>query len=221
MRQIQLDFVQRFAQPPGKLLDIGCATGEFLVAARTAGWQVTGIELVAEAAEAARQQHGLAVATGSAESQLQGDEQLDVITMWDVVEHLRQPKGVFARCWKALKPGGWLIFAIPNINSFDRQLFGNAWLGWETQRHLFFFDEVTLPRLLRETGFEQRGAACLVGGRGVFQVSLETAVRETGWESLIKPIMNPLLTSLWPYRQISYRLNKGSVMSFAVQRVGA
>lgn len=218
MRQFQLDFLQQFLSPPGRLLDLGCATGEFLLVARDGGWTVSGVEMMPLAAAVARDTHQLNVAVSSAEDANLEPETYDVITMWDVLEHLQSPQTVLEKCRRALKPGGWLIFAIPNLKSFDRQLFGPAWLGWEAPRHLFFFTPRTLQQLLSRNGLTLQHGACIGGGRGVFEISMETRWgNHPAWGAIDKAM--PLIqTALWPYRKISYVMKRGTIITYAAQK---
>lgn len=217
LRTMQLDFAETFAGKSGRLLDIGCASGDFMWVARQRGWQVAGIEPSHSAAEMARQR-GLTVTVGSAETALTDHRDLDLITMWDVLEHLHQPKAVLQQCAQALKPNGWLVFAIPNRNSFDHTLFGQDWVGWEAPRHLSFFDSATLPRLLAETGFNAASQACLAGGKGVFDLSFQTKYPTFSHSAAGKRTRTVLGMALWPYRQISYALGRGSIVTYAAQR---
>ena len=219
VRQKQLAFVHQYHPQPGYLMDIGCATGEFLRTARENNWRVSGIEMVAEAAQVARDEHGLDVSVGAAEDLLTEAAGFDVITLWDVLEHLANPRAVLEKCQTALRPGGFLILAIPNLDSYERYLFGSAWLGWEVPRHLYFFTPQTLERLLDDTGFALRDASTLTGGRGVFSISLETAVAGKAWAPLVKKLMPLLLAGLWPYRQFSYWRQKSSIITYVAQKL--
>jgi 2-polyprenyl-3-methyl-5-hydroxy-6-metoxy-1,4-benzoquinol methylase len=79
----------------GHLLDIGCGPGFFLDVARAHGWQVSGVEISTSAAEYARHAVGLPVVTGSIESVALPRGSVDMVTMWDVLEHVPDPAGAF------------------------------------------------------------------------------------------------------------------------------
>lgn len=218
MRQIQLDYVEKYHLHRGTLLDIGCATGEFLAAASERGWLVKGIELVEDAAQIARSTYGFSVVTGEVEMVLTENNTFDVITLWDVFEHLTNPRQVLQQCFTALKPEGKLVIAIPNLDSFDRYLFGKDWVGWEVPRHLYFFSKDTLIHILDDTGFNLLGEECLVGGKGVFQISLASKFQGSSFARLINKISPIILATLWPYRQFAYHLNKGPVITYMAQK---
>ena len=218
LRQIQLNFVEKFHPHQGKMLDIGCSTGDFLVTARERGWQVEGIELVEAAAQIARETHQLDVRVGAVESILNEENSYDVITMWDVLEHLFDPQKIISKCATALKSNGKLIFAIPNLDSYDRRLFGKDWVGWEAPRHLYFFANETLGQVLDHSGFDLIEEKCVVGGKGAFEISLTTKMQGNSLAPIVEKISPLLLLSLWPYRQLSYWQNKGTVITYVAQK---
>ena len=107
---VQRDFLPRIP-PPADLLDVGCGNGEFLKAAREAGYQVRGIDISEDSARLCRE-HGLQAESGNFLTH-PFDRQFDFITMWDVLEHLREPSAFVARAAELLKPGGYLITKTP------------------------------------------------------------------------------------------------------------
>lgn len=147
--------VQRFSPPGGSLLDVGCATGEFLRAfADQTGWQVTGIEVTPQAAELARQK-GLEIIEKDLLNANFRPESFDVITLWDVLEHLTSPNAALLECRRLLKNGGLLVIKAPNPGGGEAKLFGSAWIGYEAPQHLFGFPEVVLRARLEALGFKE------------------------------------------------------------------
>lgn len=137
----------------GKLLDIGCAGGEFLEHFRKIpGWIVSGVELNPFASQVARDK-GLEIFTGTLEQAHFPDHSFDVITMWDVLEHLHDPKGTLQEIRRILKPGGLVALRLPNGDSWDRLLFGRFWSGFDAPRHLYIFTHATMKEILKKTGF--------------------------------------------------------------------
>jgi SAM-dependent methyltransferase len=218
MRRIQLSFIEEYLPIAGCLLDVGSATGNFLAAARDRGWTVQGIELSREAAVHARDTYGLATKVGAVEDLLDEKEVYDVITMWDVLEHLRDPRNALSKCHRALKDGGILVMSIPNMTSFDRYLFDSTWVGWEVPRHLYFFDKHTLERLLNEIGFNIIGNRSFLGGRGAFEISLMTRFNTGLMSQIVEATLPLILAFTWPYRKISYWSGKGSVQTFVAEK---
>ena len=218
--KIQLDFVEQHNPQKGDLLDVGCATGNFLKIAHDGGWQVTGIEPIDKAASIAREHYQLNVITGTLDEAQLETEAFDVITMWDVLEHLPSPKGTLLRCHELLKPGGMCVFSIPNLVSFDRYLFGKHWIGWDPPRHFNLLTDRTLNQLLTITGFEQVDKGCILGGKGTFLLSLDHVLGD-GWAVPAIRSIYPLISALlWPYRQLSYLLKRGPIITYAVRKSG-
>lgn len=143
---------------PGRVLDVGCASGDYLLALRREGWDVHGIEIDDGAAEYAREKLGLPVRTGRAEEALSGfpDDHFEAVTMWHVLEHLYDPAQALREVHRILKPGGTLLLELPNLKSWSAYLFGRQWFPLEIPRHLFHYTPESLTALLTKTGFQVR-----------------------------------------------------------------
>ena len=140
----------------GRLLDVGCGSGQFLANMRDLGWEVMGVEPDPEAARVAREKLGLEVCQGTlAESEFPQDS-FDVVTMSHVIEHVPDPLGLLKECKGILKPGGRLVLVTPNIESLGARVFGEFWRGWEPPRHLFLFSPRTLSRCVESAGLQNR-----------------------------------------------------------------
>ncbi|MEO8083380.1 MAG: class I SAM-dependent methyltransferase [Ardenticatenales bacterium] len=144
--------VRRLAGRGGRVLDVGCALGDFLAAARDAGLVVAGVEPAPWAAEATKARGIPVWPTTVADADLPSGV-FDVATLWDVVEHLDHPGDDLRRIAAALKPGGWVIVTTPVLDGWEAKLWGTRWPGWDTPRHLVVFERATLARALREAGF--------------------------------------------------------------------
>jgi SAM-dependent methyltransferase len=147
--------------PKGRLLEIGAAGGDFLVAARSRGWDVTGVELSPVAAASARERFGLDVRTGSVQEASLPPAAFDVVYMGDVLEHVPDPAADLRVVRALLRPRGIVVVAGPTtIHSLLRRT------GLATYRllhrtkilrappyHLWEFTPHTLKGLLEECGF--------------------------------------------------------------------
>ena len=138
-----------------RLLDIGAAAGFFVAEAGAAGWEAVGIELNATMAAHARDVLGANVRTGTFEAAEFGHDAFDAVTLWEVIEHLPDPRGTLRDIHEILTPGGFIALSTPDAGSLVARLAGRRWLGWrKVPEHLYFFDRKSLSRLLSEVGFE-------------------------------------------------------------------
>jgi 2-polyprenyl-3-methyl-5-hydroxy-6-metoxy-1,4-benzoquinol methylase len=138
-RSIQAILQKTGLNPKGKrLLDIGCAGGAFLVAARDAGFQPQGVEPSRWLSEFGRKQYQLDVQQGIIVPGMFPDASFDVITLWDVIEHLPDPAAVLGIVRSALKPEGYLWVNYPDIGSWTARLMGWRWPFWLSV-HLHYY----------------------------------------------------------------------------------
>jgi 2-polyprenyl-3-methyl-5-hydroxy-6-metoxy-1,4-benzoquinol methylase len=138
---------------PGRLIDIGAATGFFLGLARQRGWEVAGIEPSEYAASLARSK-GLDVRTAVAGSCQFPQASFDAITMWDVIEHIPDPRRAFSSVATFLKPGGLIALNTPNSESLVARALKTKWHLVVPPEHLNLFSKKSLRRLLEDHGFE-------------------------------------------------------------------
>lgn len=143
---------------PGTILDVGCATGFFLEAARARGWVPSGIEINEFAARRAREKFGDAVWCGPFEEAPLAPGSFDAVVMCDLLEHLPDPAAALRRTREALKPGGMLSVTCPDSSSLSARLAGNSWYHYKKE-HLYYFSPRTLRALLESAGFEVAGIA--------------------------------------------------------------
>ena len=144
----------------GRLLDIGCSTGLFLRMAVEHGWPAEGLEYSADSAEQARSKGGLKVRTGALERGMYAAGSFDVVTLWDVIEHVPDPKTVLELAAELIAPGGLLIVKTPNCDGlYPRASLSMAgrlgfWGHPDPPGHLYQFSVSTLSRMVREAGLE-------------------------------------------------------------------
>jgi 2-polyprenyl-3-methyl-5-hydroxy-6-metoxy-1,4-benzoquinol methylase len=149
------DRVRRIAtiRPSGRLLDVGCAAGFFLHAA-SERYEVTGVELSEFAAQYAREEFGLHVFTGELFDAQLDHGVFDVVTMWDVIEHVPDPRAVLAEVTRLTRPDGVLVLTTGNVKGPMARRGLQRWNLMTPPAHLTFFAPSTLERLLNESGFE-------------------------------------------------------------------
>lgn len=161
----------------GKLLDVGCGRGVNLMAFQDQGWNVSGIEISASAAQQARALVGDCVHEGTLDTAPFRDESFDLIVFNHSLEHMFKPKMALLRAARLLKPEGMLVITVPNSDGVEARLFGQQWIGWDLPRHLFHFDRSTLLALLDKVGC----AAIVVRtgkGSAFFMASLDQILKE-------------------------------------------
>lgn len=139
--------------PQGRLLDIGCGVGDFLVQVKKSGWEVAGIEPSNDAKAIAQTRLGFKPLDPSSYASLP-DHSFDVITMWHVLEHVDDLKSQTSELLRLLKPGGRLIIALPNYQSFDCQYYNDKWAAWDLPRHLNHFSPECIHEIIESVGFK-------------------------------------------------------------------
>lgn len=137
--------LHEYLPDPGRLLDIGSATGSFLSIARARGWRVLGVE-VSDAARAIAADRGLVSVATMSEAAEHGP--FDAITMHHVLEHLDDPVGAVRHAVSMLRPSGRLLIEVPNWQSLERRACGRGWVDLRPEQHLRQFEPATLRKLL-------------------------------------------------------------------------
>jgi SAM-dependent methyltransferase len=149
----ELDALERLCEGRD-LLDVGCYSGFFLEQARDRGWRVQGVEPSKWAAEHARRTLGLPVFHGPIERFEPEDERrFDVVTFWDVVEHLSDPVDVLTHARGFLREGGLLAFTTHNLDSWAARLLRGRYPLF-MEMHTVHLNDRTLGLLLEKSGFE-------------------------------------------------------------------
>jgi 2-polyprenyl-3-methyl-5-hydroxy-6-metoxy-1,4-benzoquinol methylase len=132
----------------GLLLDLGCGRGWFLEAARKRGWSVRGLELCPEIAKHTMEQLGEQVYIGSLFDTPLPSTTFDLVTMFDVIEHLESPVGALQICHRILKPGGALVLSTPNFRGLGCRLLGAKAFGIWPDEHIVYFGPASIRQAL-------------------------------------------------------------------------
>lgn len=139
--------------PSGNLLDVGCATGDFLNVAKKFGYSAEGLELSEWSSEIARKK-GIHVYDKQLKlltKKLSG--RYDIITMWGVIEHFENPSKEMQYINRLLKPNGILVLWTGDVNGVMSHLLGRRWWYWQGQ-HIQYFTHSSLNYLAMKCGFE-------------------------------------------------------------------
>lgn len=156
---------------PGRLLEVGCATGAFLGRMALKNWEVEGVESSPDAAEAARLL-GYPVHAGPMESAPEPDRAYDLVVGWMVLEHFHNPLLALQKIHAWTKPGGWLVLSVPDAGSLEFRFFKSNWYALHLPNHLFHFTRRTLAVVLERSGWQlrrvlhQRRLSNLIGSLG-------------------------------------------------------
>jgi SAM-dependent methyltransferase len=182
--------IRRHHPKPGRVLDVGCAAGFFLSIAKEEGWSCTGVEVSPAMAAFARERYGLDVRLGSLLEQGFSPATFDLVTFWDVIEHLPDPAAALREARRLLAPGGLVLVETQNVGSAFARLLGRRWQHYKHAEHLYHFDPATVRQLLELTGFEVIDLRSALGGKYVsFEFIIERAGR-------VHPIASRLLSPL-------------------------
>lgn len=203
----------------GKILDIGCATGIFLNEMKKKGWDSYGIEPSTHAADYARHTYGLEIYNGMLEKDIFPESFFDVITMWDVLEHVPDPWDIVANVWKLLKPNGLFVISMPNTLAWEQQFFGKYWAGWDIPRHTYIFNNENIYNLLESNNFTVSEISSFTGRHGVFVLSVKFWLNFINAPKFIKNTTLFLARSIiariisYPFYMVADRKNRSSIMT--------
>jgi len=139
-------------RPGERILEVGCATGDFLGVARRLYdlWGLDVSEYAAREAQRRNPQIAAQISFGPVEDQDYPDDFFDAVVMWDVLEHLWDPVGTCPRLLQSLKPGGHLFISTPNMGALTARIMGRYWAFMTVPEHLGFYNRSTMTFLLRE-----------------------------------------------------------------------
>lgn len=155
-------------RPRGTVFEAGFAAGFFLRVMRDAGWRTFGVELNPDMVAHARNELALDDVTHGRIEDWDGREApYDLITLWDVLEHVGDPGALLARLREWLAPDGRLVIETQDVSSPTARLLGKRWHHYKHGEHLFHFSPRTLRTLLERAGFEvidftRRGAGKVI-----------------------------------------------------------
>jgi 2-polyprenyl-3-methyl-5-hydroxy-6-metoxy-1,4-benzoquinol methylase len=152
----RLGWISKYINPPGKLLDIGCAAGYFMDTAVNHGWEVYGTDISEYCINFAKGNFKeIRPFYGPLKKHKFDDNFFDIITMWDVLEHLPDPLDEMKEVNRILKPGGILVIMTPNIKSMIAKVTGKKWILYQSPHiHLTYFSPDSSRLLIDKTGFE-------------------------------------------------------------------
>lgn len=180
------------------LYEIGAAYGFFLAEAKSFYEEVSGIDISEDAAKYARTELGVGVVADDYLALALDDQRVDLLCMWDTIEHLGKPREFLEKAAEHVRPGGLLALTTGDIDSLNAQLRGRRWRMIHPPTHLHYFSRKTLGRLLDDVGFDV--------------VHVETA----GNSRSLRAIVYALLVLKAGRRKLYLRLDRLSVLDRGV-----
>lgn len=154
--QKKFSCAKQYLTPDTVLLDYGCGEGYFLSLVNKAGGKAWGYDISRAAVKTAKDRFGLRIKTGKLKSDLFDKNQFEVITAFDVIEHIPDFKPVIKLWFDWLKPGGTLVITTPNLESWDAKLLKSRWYGFtkiDQGEHVNYFTPDSVRLVLAKTGF--------------------------------------------------------------------
>jgi len=195
----QVRLIQKYASGTN-LLDIGCAQGFFLFSASKAGYTTRGIEISQDAAAYAIKEFGLDVEAKPFEELRFPESSFDVVTLWQVLEHVPYPLTVLKEVYRILKPGGLVVASTPNIESIPAKILRKKW--WDIKRlHINQFTIKTLADILHNAGFKKMSS---VSYRGFVSLSI---------------LLTMMLKYVNVYERLNVLFNPDSILGKMLNRV--
>jgi cyclopropane fatty-acyl-phospholipid synthase-like methyltransferase len=138
-----------------RLLDVGCATGFFMEAAADEGFDVRGVEFSTVAISLARPDIRERIVRGDVNELLSREpEKFDVVTAFDIIEHVQNPENFLQQLREILKPGGILAISSPDTGHALRYLMGSKWPMLQPMQHTVLFSRRSISDLLKRCGFQ-------------------------------------------------------------------
>ncbi|OQP59591.1 hypothetical protein A3860_37005 [Niastella vici] len=151
--ELRLDLLARLGKQ-GRLLDVGCATGYLLEAARDRGWAPYGVEYAAWAAAMAQKKFGSeAIFNGTLEQCHFPENFFDAIVMSDLIEHVRSPHETLLKARSLLKDDGLLLIVTPDTAAISHHLMGKRWTHYKPE-HFFYFNRRSFQHLASKSGWK-------------------------------------------------------------------
>ena len=141
--------VNRLYDGPGRVLDIGCGRGQMLRELKARGWECFGTEFPGQASG----DLPFTVYEGELAELKLSARSFDAVTLWHVFEHLKDPFSALEEIDRILKPGGFLVISVPNIESLQAKVFGRNWIHLDLPRHIYHFSPWSLSGALQKKGF--------------------------------------------------------------------
>jgi 2-polyprenyl-3-methyl-5-hydroxy-6-metoxy-1,4-benzoquinol methylase len=198
----RLRFVLKDGPSGGRALDVGCAAGFCMEATRELGFDAYGLDISETIVNHARERFGFdTIHLGPLQTAPYRESSFDLITMWDVVEHVVDPVGLIVRARELLAPGGLLVIETQDIDSYFARALGPRWHHYKHAEHIYHFNPQTVGTLLSDAGLRVTKLTHRYGGKYVsFHFIAERATR-------LHPALTRALTPLTRFERARLYVN--------------
>ncbi|MDX2172642.1 MAG: class I SAM-dependent methyltransferase [Bacteroidota bacterium] len=149
---ILLDEFEKYKKT-NKILDVGCGRGWFLLEAKKRGWRVYGTEYSQTAVKRCRE-NGIEMKEGELDLALFDEKDFDIITSFEVIEHINNPHKELKLIYDLLRIGGLFYCTTPNFNSLMRYYLKDKYNIIEYPEHLSYYTKSTLNKVVNENGLK-------------------------------------------------------------------
>lgn len=186
--QRRLKLISRYIQK-GNLLDAGCGHGDFLIEAKQYGFTVMGCDIASSAVSYMKKKYKLPAVVAAITPGELPKGPFNVITSWDVIEHMTDPLQSLRAFRQIQKRGDFLFMTTPDVTSIDARILGRYWYGFKRiPEHLYYFSPITMRHMLEQVGYE-----VIVIRPWGFQRNLAYCIDQIGrYTGVLKTLLSPL-----------------------------
>ncbi|MCE2962631.1 MAG: class I SAM-dependent methyltransferase [Chitinophagales bacterium] len=174
------------------ILDVGCGIGYFLEVAKQRGWSVYGTEYTDVAIDLCEEK-GIKMHKGILNPENYGSLKFDVITSFEVIEHIYNPLDELNNMYKLLRKGGVFYFTTPNFNALERYFLGAAYSNICYPEHLSYYTKKTAHFLLNSIGFQRKyiltSGISLTAIRNYFFARKEKSISSTSTDDKVRTLL--------------------------------
>ncbi|PHN94968.1 methyltransferase [Maribacter sp. 6B07] len=194
----KLELINKYANTSKTILDIGCGTGEFLITARKNNWNTLGVEINDEARNKSSKKN---ITTYKFIEEVKSS-QFKIITLWHVLEHLKDLNGTITKISSLLDTDGTLIIAVPNYKSYDANYYKEYWAAYDTPRHLWHFSKKSISTIFEKHNLKV--VRTLPMYFDSYYVSLLSEKYKTGKSNYLKAFYRGMISNLKAKRTGEY-----------------
>ena len=194
----KLALINKYHNTSKTILDIGCGTGEFLITARKNNWNTLGVEINDEARNKSSKKN---ITTYKFIEEVKSS-QFNIITLWHVLEHLKDLNGTITKISSLLDIDGTLIIAVPNYKSYDANYYKEYWAAYDTPRHLWHFSQKSISTIFENHNLKV--VRTLPMYFDSYYVSLLSEKYKTGKSNYLKAFYRGMLSNLKAKRTGEY-----------------